>query len=703
MTESLPSNVRTFIDLAKEVCNPDNIFIFDGTQKSYADICAKLVSSGALMPINSYLYPNSFLARSNPVDVARSEDRTFVCLPDGEKLYKLKPSEIPPTLGFTWGCRSSEIDAATGAEMTTEQMRAHMFKLFKNCMRGRTMYIIPFSMSPINSEFAKLGIQISDSAYVVANMYIMTRTGNGVLNKIKEGSPYIPCWHSVGCPLEPGEKDVAWPCRLLAKDRYITHFSQPDPDHKSFGNYSVMSYGSGYGGNAIIGKKCIALRIASKMARDDKVKWMAEHMLILHVTHTPCIGVDEKTKKKQYGPNESYTITAAFPSACGKTNLAMLEVPLEYRDQWHVSCVGDDIAWIRIDEQGRLCAVNPESGFFGVAPGTSDKTNRNAMETLRAGNSLFTNVGVTLDGDVWWDGKSDDPPAKIVNWRGNLMEESQYKDADADQEKKKKKAFIGQVAHANSRYTTPCSQCPIIDTQWNTGKGYPIDAMLFGGRRTKLMPLCIRASTWEQGVLSAATLRSEGTAAVSDRVMGALSFDPMAMRPFIGYNYGQYFQHWLDIGELAPKKPDIYTVNWFRKSDDGKFLWEGFSQNFRIVQWACLNARRKRIQGVIKEVEKDVTITPLGVAPLPNALMIDIKNAEQKKILADPQILTVDPKSSGLGNDWYQELSERKEYLSLYADDLPKKLVDEFNSLVDRFVEAGLAVPDGKTAQSLKL
>ncbi|KAH7821079.1 phosphoenolpyruvate carboxykinase (PEPCK) [Monocercomonoides exilis] len=709
---------KEFIEYAVSVCKPDEVMVFDGRRESWIQSCEDLVKSGSFLKLNPYIWPNCYLSRSNPVDVARSEDRTFMCLKDGETLYRKPHNQIPPQLGFKWGCRAGEYDPEKKRELSTEEMRQCLLKRFEGCMVGRTMYVIPFSMGPVSSEFAKLGIQITDSLYVVANMYTMTHTGMGIISKIAEGSPFVPCWHSTGFPLEAGEKDVCWPCRLLPSDRYIAHFTQPDPAHPRLGEYSIMSYGSGYGGNAILGKKCYALRIASNMARRDKVKWMAEHMLILHVTYTPCIGIDEVTKKKKYGPAEYFTVTGAFPSACGKTNLAMLQVPKEFSDEWKVSCVGDDIAWIRFDSKGRMCAINPESGFFGVAPGTSDYTNRNAMETLRGGNTIFTNVGVTVEGDVWWDGLTEDPPKGLVDWRGHRMQDDAWRDEDKEKEKMKKKQFIKSAAHPNSRYTTPCAQCPIIDPEWNTGKGFPIDVMLFGGRRSQLMPLAVRTRDWNQGVLAAATLRSEGTAAVQDRVVGTLSFDPMAMRPFIGYNVGDYFNHWIEMGKMASDqyRPDIYVVNWFRKDAEGRFLWEGFSENFRIVRWACLQAKERR-EG--KECASSSSCTPssssscaaskccgaetpLGYAPSPCALGLDLKSEESKHVLKDPSILSVceckceDGKcvvGKLLDDGWFNELKERKAFLELLEEDLGKELKKEFNELVDRFASAGMKAP----------
>lgn len=746
--DSSLKSVVEFLQFAISICRPNNVEIFDGTAESYQNICSRLCASGQFAKLNPYTFPNSYIIRSNPIDVARSEDRTFVCLKEGEKLYQTPNSEIPKEVGFSYGCRAGEIDPETGKEMTTEKMRLHLYKQFDGCMVGRTLFVIPYSMGPVSSEYAKLGIQISDSAYVVVNMYTMTRTGISVLKKISEGHSFVPSWHSVGVPLAPGEKDVIWPCRLLAKDRYIVQFMTADPERPLLGNYSIMSLGSGYGGNAILGKKCYALRIASKMARDEPTnKWMAEHMLILRVTYTPLIS---SSPVKKYGPPEYFTITGAFPSACGKTNLAMLEVPKEFRDEWKVSTAGDDIAWIRIEDTNagkgkptyQFCAINAESGFFGVAPGTSEFSNKNAIETLRGGNCIFTNTAVTQDGDPYWEDKEKFLPLPLIDWRGKRWTEEELyagilsdlsEEAKEQERKKRRKALEKSCSHGNSRYTTPCVNCPIIDKNWNTGKGYPIDAILFGGRRTLLMPLAVRTRSWDQGVLHASTLRSEGTAAVQDRIVGSLSFDPMAMRPFIGYNMGDYFQHWFDMGaeldkkngrsdeekaaDADPLKPDIYLVNWFRKSAEGKFLWEGFSQNFRIIRWACLRAHEKRLnaqahEGVVTPLTGTTDpVTPLGFAPSIISLGLD-GNAvgTPASPLADSTILSILPLDTRdvptlptRAQQWYQELQERRQFLTILKNDLPPSLRAQFNAFVDEFTKYGLVAPEGHKIDELKL
>ncbi|KAK2949661.1 Phosphoenolpyruvate carboxykinase [Blattamonas nauphoetae] len=669
------------------------------------------------MPINPYLYPNSYAARSSPLDVARSESRTFVSLEDGKSLYHTPNSKLPANLGFSWSCSAGEYDAEKGRELNTEEMRGKLFLKFTGCMRGRTMFVIPFSMGPVCSPFSKLGIQLSDSLYVVANMYTMTRTGLGILQKISEGTPFVPCWHSVGVPLLPGEKDVMWPCCREQNDKYISHFTTPDPERPLLGKYSIMSFGSGYGGNAILGKKCYALRIASKMGRDDPDKWMAEHMLILRVKYTPIVSVDPATKKKTFGPTEYFTVTGAFPSACGKTNMAMIEVPAEFRDEWSVSTVGDDIAWIHVVETEKtdpktgkvvktkeMRAINPESGFFGVAPGTGEKTNANAMATLRGGNIIFTNVATTFNGDVFWDGLSDTlPDDGVIDWKGNkrgwksdparrVFDDPTYEGYQklSEQERKmKKRQFFNSLAHPNSRYTTPCVQCPIIDPEWNTADGVPLDAMVFGGRRSTLIPLAVRARSWNQGVLLGATLRSETTAAVQDRASGVLNFDPFAMRPFVGYNMGEYFEHWCDMGEKMKvdgaenvNTPDMYFVNWFRKNEKGEFIWNGFSDNFRVIRWICLNRLQKKKGDTSTERQQD---TPLGYAPTMASLNLPPKN----DILTDAAILTV-PTAEGVDGEteWAREMKERKNFLDVFGPDLPKQLKTEFNDIVDHLVAA---------------
>ena len=582
--------LNKWVSDVSSLCQPDKVYWCDGSKEEYASLMTQMVAEGTAIPLKKR--PNSYLFRSDPSDVARVESRTFISTKNKD--------EAGPTNNW----------------VNIDELKPTMTALYKGCMKGRTMYIIPFSMGPVGSPWSKLAVEITDSPYVVCNMHIMTRVGVKVVELLNKGEDFVQCLHSIGFPLEKGQKDVSWPCAPVEK-KYISHF----PDENA-----IWSYGSGYGGNALLGKKCLALRLGSAIAKREG--WMAEHMIILRL-------ISPEGRK--------YHLTAAFPSACGKTNLAMIQPTIP---GWKAECIGDDIAWMKIGEDGRLRAINAESGFFGVAPGTSYKSNPMAMETIKK-NTIFTNCALTDDGDIWWEGM-EGLPAHTIDWKGR----------DWTPDKKE------PAAHANSRFTTPAAQCPIISPDWETPEGLPIDIFVFGGRRSGVVPLVTEAFDWDHGVFMGATAASEPTAAILDNV--GVRYDPFAMLPFCGYNMADYFQHWFEMGDKLKKKaPKIFYVNWFRKSSDGKFLWPGFGENSSALKWMC-----ERVDGKVGAKK-----TPIGYLPNDNDLDLRGLIISQENM---KELLRVD------ADAWKLEIPKMEKFFSQFGDRLPKRLRNQFTELKNR-------------------